>query len=100
MSLFISSSRSEPSAINLQIAGKPLKIFQPSENGNILVAQVMTRGMVKSKFMYKRKWVIRSQPPYIVYKKKVLKVSIRSFVQNSFVAKLSFYKGTGNWNIN
>lgn len=27
------------------------------------VAQVMTRGMVKSKLMYERKWVIRSQVP-------------------------------------
>jgi len=27
------------------------------------VAQVMTRGMVKSKLMYERKWAIRSQAP-------------------------------------
>jgi hypothetical protein len=29
-----------------------------------LVAQVMTRGKVKSKLITERKWVIRSQPPY------------------------------------
>jgi len=28
------------------------------------VAQVMTRGMVKSKSIYVSKWVIRSQAPY------------------------------------
>ncbi len=28
------------------------------------VAQVMTRGMVKSKLIYESKWVIRSQAPY------------------------------------
>lgn len=34
----------------------------------------------------------------ILFIKKVRKVSKRSFIQSSFVAKLSFYKGTGNWN--
>jgi hypothetical protein len=30
-----------------------------------LVAQVMTRGMVKSELMHERKWAIRSQAPLI-----------------------------------
>ena len=55
------TSGSEPPAKNPQIDGKALKLFQPSKYGNIIVAQVMTRGMVKSKWMHERKWVIRSQ---------------------------------------
>jgi hypothetical protein len=29
-----------------------------------IMAQVMTRGMVKYRLMYERKWEIRSQAPY------------------------------------
>ena len=52
MSLFISSSKSEPFAKDHQIDGEVLKQFQPSKYGNIFVAQVMTRGMVKYRLMY------------------------------------------------
>jgi hypothetical protein len=44
--------RIESPATNHQIAGNSLKQFQPSKNGNVFVAQVMTRGKVKSKLMY------------------------------------------------
>jgi hypothetical protein len=48
---------------DFQIDGNTLKQFQPSRCGNTSVAQVMTRGTVKSKLITERKWAIRSQPP-------------------------------------
>ena len=41
------------------------KAISTKQGGGVtdLVAQVMTRGMVKSKLMHERKWVIRSQAP-------------------------------------
>ena len=53
----------EPIVINHQIDGKPLKKSYPSKYGNIFMAQVMTRGKVKSRFIIQ--WAIRSQVPNI-----------------------------------
>ena len=43
--------------------GNTLSNFNQARVVRHLVAQAMTRGMVKSKLMHERKWEIRSQPP-------------------------------------
>ena len=61
MSLFISSSRSEPSAKDCQNDGKPLKQFQPSKNGNIFCGTGNDSWYGKIEIDDERKWAIRSQ---------------------------------------
>ena len=64
MVYYIGHNCRKPMVINHQIAGKPLKKSYPSKYGNIFMAQVMTRGTEKSRFMcVRQKWVIRSQVP-------------------------------------
>jgi hypothetical protein len=45
-------SRSEPFAKNSQIAGNPLSNLNQANMATLFVAQVMTRGMVKSRLKY------------------------------------------------
>jgi hypothetical protein len=61
MSLFISSSRSEPSAKDRQIDGKALKLFQPSKSGNTSCGTGNDSWYGKIEIDDERKWVIRSQ---------------------------------------
>ena len=64
MVYYIGHNCRKPMVINHQIAGKPLKKSYPSKYGNIFMAQVMTRGMEKSRFIIQ--WAIRSQVPCFI----------------------------------
>ena len=64
MVYYIGHNCRKPMVINHQIAGKPLKKSYPSKYGNIFMAQVMTRGMEKSRFIIQ--WAIRSQVPSFI----------------------------------
>ncbi len=51
---------SEPPAINLQIDGKALKLFQPSKRGNTVCGTGNDSWYGKIEIDDERKWVIRS----------------------------------------
>ena len=61
MSFVKSPGRSEPSAKDHQIDGKPLKQFQPSKNGNIFCGTGNDSWYGNIEIDDERKWVIRSQ---------------------------------------
>ena len=61
MSLLTSSSRSEPSAIDRQIDGEPLKQFQPNKSGNTSCGTGNDSWYGKIEVDYESEWAIRSQ---------------------------------------
>ena len=61
---------SEPSAIYLQIDGEPLRAILTNLIEILLRAQVMTRGIVKSRLIYVSR-MDNPQPSFILIMKKV-----------------------------